>query len=197
MAVNLATAYSGKINAAFVAGSFLAGKASTRYEFTGVSGLKIYTPTTQALTNYSKTATGNRYGTPAEMQDTVQEVVMSQDKSFALTIDKGNNQDQMNTKEAGRMLKMQIDERVIPTIDTYAISQWVKHAGKITAESSTATSKSNIVERIGVGMAALDDALVPLEGRYIGVSPTAYNYIRLSTEFVGIEALGKIGRAHV
>ena len=94
MAVNLATKYSDKIATAFTHASYVKGNTSSAYDFTGVKTLKIYTPTTVPEVDYTRDG-ANRYGAPVEMQDTVQEMKMTQDKAFSLTIDKGNN-------EAGR-----------------------------------------------------------------------------------------------
>ena len=45
---------------------------------------------------------------------------MTQDRAFKLTIDKGNNVDQMNIKGAGKMLQLQLREQSTPAADKYA-----------------------------------------------------------------------------
>ena len=90
MAINLADKYSSKIAEKFTQESIVAGKCSKEWDFSGVKSIKIYTPQTVDLVDYTRSGS-NRYGTPTEMGDTVQEMTMTQDKSFSLTIDKGNN----------------------------------------------------------------------------------------------------------
>ena len=113
MAINLAAKYSDKILTYFTQASIMKGMGNNDYSFEGVKTVKIYTPVTIPLGDYTRSG-ANRYGTPVEMQDTLQELTMTQDKGFALTIDKGNNMEQLNIKGAARMLRLQIDERVIP-----------------------------------------------------------------------------------
>ena len=49
------------------------------------------------------------------MQDVVQELTMTQDKAFTLTIDKGNNLDQNLVKNAADMLRLQLSEKSTPS----------------------------------------------------------------------------------
>ena len=98
MAINLASKYEDKILQEFTHASFMKNNVSNEYDLTGVRSLTIYTPVTVDLNDYDRTATANRFGTPTEMQDTVQELTMTQDKGFAITIDRGNNSDQMMIK---------------------------------------------------------------------------------------------------
>lgn len=189
MAVNLATKYSDKIASAFAAGSFVKGKTSDSYDLTGVKTLKVYTPITVPETDYTRSGL-NRYGTPVEMQDVVQELTMTQDKSFTLTIDKGNNEEQELVKRAGDMLKLQIDEQSTPTADRYALKRFANMAGTIGTVPEKPT-KENIVELICDGAQALDDSCVPAGNRYIYVSAEMHKLIRLSPEFTGLESLGK------
>lgn len=189
MAVNLATKYSDKIATIFTKESFLKGKTNESYDFTGAKTLKIYTPQTVPENDYVRSGM-NRYGEPTEMQDTVQEMVMSQDKGFALTIDKGNNLDQMNTKGAGKMLQLQLKERSIPTADKYALSQWVKFAGKVAGVSDKLT-KSTVTEAVADAVQYFDDHLVPEDGRYLGVSGEVFKFLKLAPEWIGVDKLGE------
>ncbi|MFQ9126168.1 MAG: hypothetical protein ACLR4Z_04330 [Butyricicoccaceae bacterium] len=71
------------------------------------------------------------------MQDVVQELTMTQDKAFTLTIDKGNNLDQNLVKNAADMLRLQLSEKSTPSADKYAFKRFVTMAGTI-AESEKA-----------------------------------------------------------
>lgn len=187
MAVNLHERYAKEIQTAFVTGSLTAGVLDNSYSFTGVKTVKISTPITVPMTDYVRGGS-NRYGTPTEMQDVVQELTLTQDKSFSLTIDKGNNADQNGIKAAGRMLSLQISERAIPTMDKYAFKQLSLKAGKIVG-SATAITKSNICERITAGTTYMNDHEVPSEDRTIFIPSANYAYLRLSDEFQKCEKL--------
>lgn len=189
MAINLATKYSDKIAEVFTKSSFIRGKVSNAYDLTGVKTLKIYTPITVSEVDYKRSG-DNRYGEGTEMQDTVQEMTMTQDKAFKLTIDKGNNVDQMNIKAAGRMLQLQLREQSTPAADKYAFKKFAMYAGKIMTVNSKPT-KSNIVSTIFDMGQAMDDALVPEDNRYLYMTAEMYKLVCTSDEFIAIDKLGE------
>lgn len=188
MAINLAEKYSKVIDDRFTHESFIQGNVSTDYEWDGVRAINIYSPQTVSLNNYDRTASGNRYGTPTEIQDSVQRMELTQDKSFSAVVDAGNNSDQQHVKTGAKMMKMEIDEVVVPFCDEYALSKWVNEAGTRKSESSAPTS-STIVGMIFDGAKAMDNALVPQANRILYLPATYYNLVRLSTEFQGVDVL--------
>lgn len=188
MAINLASKYSDKMATMFTKSSYVSGKTNQEYNFTGVKTLKVYTPTTVPLSDYTRGGV-SRYGVPQEMQDTVQEMTMTQDRAFSLVIDKGNNTEQMLMKNSGKMMKLQIDEQVVPEADRYAIGRYVALAGTVAGVSSKPT-KTTIVEHIADGTQAMDDHAVPDDGRYIFLTAEMYKLLRLAPEFLGLEQLG-------
>ena len=189
MAINLAEKYSKKLATVFAAQSLVSGRLSMDYDWAGVKTVKVYTPQTVAMVDYTRSGV-NRYGTPQEMQDVVQEMTLTQDKGFSLTIDKGNNADQMGVKAAGKMLALQVKEQAIPEMDRYVFDTLAHKAGKI-AGSGTALTKSNVCERVSDGTVYMDDKEVPQEGRTLFVTAEVYKLLRLSPEFLGVDALGK------
>lgn len=188
MAINLAAKYSDKIANMYTVGSLVADKTSTEWDFSGVKTVKIYTPQTVEPVDYNRNGE-NRYGTPVEMQDTVQELTMTQDKSYSIIIDKGNNNEQMLVKNAGKMLKLQTNEKVVPMVDKYALSRYTSLAGTVAGVDKP--TKSTIVAAIGDACKVLDDACVPQDNRYIYVTGEIYSLIRQSVEFLGIDKLGE------
>ena len=187
MAVNLHTKYDKEIQSRFVRESLLAGALDNSYSFTGVKTVKISTPLTVPMVDYTRSGS-NRYGTPTEMQDVVQELTLTQDKSFTLTIDKGNNADQNGIKEAGKMLALQIDEQAVPLMDKYGFARLSQMAGMVVG-NSTALSKTNVCERITAGTTYLDDKEVPSFGRTLFVPSDTYAKLRLSEEFQKCDGL--------
>lgn len=186
--INLAKAYSGKIAEKFTKSSYTAANACKDYDFAGVRSISIYTPQTVELSDYVRSGE-NRFGTPVEMTDLVQELELSQDKSFSLTIDKGNDRDQMNVKGAARMLKTQIKEQVVPYMDKYALSKWAHKAGTIAGIDKP--TKSTIVEAIFEAAAVMDNLLVPDENRILYLPTSSYNLLRQSSEFLAVDTLAE------
>lgn len=186
MAINLATKYSKQIQTAYVRESLVAGRLSNDYDFAGAKTVVVYTPQTVAMGNYTRSG-ANRYGVPTEMEDLKQELTLSQDKSFALTIDKGNNADQMNIKGAGKMLKLQMAERAVPDFDKYCLNVLATKAGKIAA--GAALTKQTVCERISAGAEHLDNKEVPDSGRTLWVTAGVYKLLKHSEEFMAVERL--------
>jgi len=171
MAINLHDKYAKQIQEKFVKESIIKGLLSNDYDWSGVKTVKVSTLETVPMVDYTRSGV-NRYGTPEEMQDTVQELTLTQDKSFAMTIDKGNNEDQNGIKAAGRALSLQIKEQMTPLVDKYVLSVLANGAG--TTITSAAPTKSNVCERIDAGVTALDDAEVPENDRTLLVSNKTY-----------------------
>lgn len=180
MAINLASKYESQILTKWQRESFLAGKVTDKYSFSGVKTISIYTPVTVPLNDYTRSGS-NRFGAPVEMQDTLQELSLTQDKSFAITIDKGNNADQLNIKGAGEMMSLQMKEQMVPHLDKYALGVWAKHAGKSAVIS--APTKSTIVGLLADGLTELDNQMVPDEGRWLFIGASNFNLLRLADEY--------------
>ena len=183
MAINLASKYSDQIAEVFTRSSFIKGKTAETFDLTGVKTLKVYTPITVEEVDYDRDGGLGRYGAVTEMQDVVQELTMTQDKAFTLTIDKGNNLDQNLVKNAADMLRLQLSEKSTPSADKYAFKRFVTMAGTI-AESEKPT-RADIISKIADASQALDDALVPDDNRYLYLTSEMYKLVCTSDEFSG------------
>lgn len=180
MAINYAEKYSAKIDERFKSMALSTAAVNNEYDFVGVKTVKVYSIETVALGDYTREGS-NRYGTPAELQDTIQEMTMSQDRSFTFTIDKGNDADQMGVKNAGKALQRQIDERVVPEIDKYRFSVMAAKAKNTATKAITA---ENAYEAFLDGCAKLDDELAPAVGRVAYVTPAFYKFLKLDDSFI-------------
>lgn len=187
MTVNLAQKYSSKVDERFKLGSLTNSIINNDYDWTGVDTIKIYSIETTDLTDYSKTGT-QRYGTPAELSDSVQSLTLSQDKAFTFTIDKAYETAQAGTKSAGTALRRQMDEVVIPEIDMYRISKLIEGAKTVV---TSATTKTNAYEQFLSAMETLSDYKVPLTGRVAIVSPSYYKFLKLDDTFIKNSDLGQ------
>lgn len=191
MAINLATKYSGKLLQPYTLASLLTGKTNTDYDFIGVNSIHIYTAVTQALSDYNKAATANRYGTPAELQDTQQELVLSQDKSFSIVIDRGNNDDQMMSKKSGAVSQAEIKEQVVPYFDGYSLKTWATNAGK--TQPLAAVTKDTVIDMVVDAHSWFFNHNIPLNGKdtYMFVPTSTYAKLLLNPLFIGNDKLGE------
>lgn len=187
MAINLHEKYSQQIQTEFKKESVIASRLSDSFDFTGVKTVNVVTPITVPMVDYTRDGT-SRYGTPVEMEDVVQELTLTQDKSFSMTIDKGNNADQNGVKAAGKMLALQIAEQAVPLMDTYCLNK-LAHNGGIIVKGEENLDETNIVRRITAGTTALDNGEVPSEDRTLFVNPDTYAILRRSDEFTKCDAL--------
>ena len=189
--VVLSEKYSDKIQQKWTAGSFVDGRLSNDLSFVGARTVQVYTIGTVAVGDYNRTLSANRYGTPAEIGDTVQELYMSQDKAFTGIIDKGNSLDQ-SIKKAGKFLSVQSEEVIVPMMDKYKLQRLADFAGTRVA-SSTALSASNIITRMAAARAKFLDNRVPTTGRTWFVTTDVYNLLIQTDYFKNLAKLGESG----
>lgn len=188
MAINYALKYADRVAERFALGSLTDIATNKDYDFLGVKSVRVYSVDTVPMTDYTRSG-ASRYGSPTELVDTYQELQLTRDRAFSFTIDAGNNMDQMMAKGAAKALKRQIDEVVLPEIDRYRLGIWAGGAATVGLVASEPDS-SNIIKLISDGAVALDNSLVPSEGRTIFLPATYYNLLRQSNSFMGLEKLG-------
>ena len=168
--------------------SLVAPYLTDEYNFEGAKTIRLTTAVTQPMNDYQRTGT-NRYGEPVEVPDWEQKMTLTQDKSFALTIDKGNSHDQNKIKERGNaLLKAQLAEQAVPLYDRYCLGRLANKAGKIFG-SATALTKSNIVDRITDGTSYLDDEEIAQNNRTLFINAKNYKLLKLSDEFIAVEKI--------
>lgn len=178
MAISYAEKYASKVDERFAKASVTQAAVNQEYDFVGVNAVNVYSIPTVTLANYTLTG-ANRYGTPAELQNTVQTLTMSQDKAFTFTIDKKSEDDTVGAMEAGKALRREIDEVIIPTIDKYRLAAMVTGAG------TTATAAlGNAYDQFLDGTNALLENSTPTAGRIAFVAPKFYKAIKLDSAFI-------------
>lgn len=190
MTVNLAEKYSEKVSDRFKQASVTEAVVNQDYDFAGVNKVKIYTFDTAPLNNYNRAATSNRYGTPNELGDTVQEWTLTQEKSFTYVIDRGNLEDQLNLKQAGKTLRDEIDLVVTPYIDKYRITKL--EDGSIYNYSLGANiTTSNAYDNYLKGIEALGNSSVPMTDLYCIGSYGFYRKIKQDDSFIKASDAGQ------
>ena len=191
MAINLATKYESKMALVYTRKSLLQGKTNEEYSWDGVNSIHVYTPVTQPLNDYVKSGTW-RYGSPAELQDTQQEMAITLDKSFSITVDRGNNDDQMHAKRSGEVVNAQVGEQVTPFFDKYALIKWAKEAGQ-TSSVTAAVTKDTVLDMFIDAHSKFFNAAIPVNGKeqYAYVSAATYAKLLRNPEFISADSLNK------
>lgn len=180
MAINYASKYASAVDERFTIASQTAGAVNNDYEFVGVKTVNVYSVPTAPMNDYQRSGNA-RYGTPEELENSVQELTLTRDRSFTFTIDRGNYDDTQMANSAGLALQRQINEVIIPEIDMYRLSVMCANAGKVATEAVT---KDNAYDAFLDGTTALTDNKVPLNGRIAFVSAAYYKNLKLSDSFI-------------
>ena len=179
---NYASKFSPLVDEAFEKEALTNSIINNAYDWSGVSAVNVFSIPTVELIDYTITG-ANRYGTPSELENTVQTLTVSQDKAFTFTIDKKSEQDTVGTMEAAAALGRQIRQVVIPTVDKYRLAKLDAGcpASHIVVETVT---KSNAYEEFLKVQEKLDNDIAPTGGRVVFVTPAFYNKIKLDSAFV-------------
>ena len=203
MALNLAKGqFANEVELSWTNESYLMGKVSNKYEnlLGSVKSITIMSPLSVPLVDYTRSGDA-RFGTMTEVEDDIQTLEMSQDRSFTKSLDRGNMSDQKYLKSVGAFIKQQMSERVIPEQDKWALKKFSFQAG--TSKVHAAVSASNILGFVLEARAVLTNAFVPEDNRYLYIGTTNSNFIRTSNVFNVIDSLanptvlkGVIGRLY-
>lgn len=184
MAVNLASKYSKKVDERFSLESLTENIGLNKsYDWNGVKSITVYSIDTAPMNDYERQGL-QRYGTPEELGDTTKDYILSKDRSFTFTIDRGNHTEQLMVKEAGKALARQIREVVVPEIDAYRIATWSAAAIANGKTKEATITKDNAYAEFLEAQEALDEAKVPIRGRICFATPKYINLIKQDPTFV-------------
>lgn len=190
MAINLAKKASDKVVERFKLASVTEGLFTNKYKWTGVATVQVYSIDNLPLQDYDKTnVTGSRFGALTEVGDTMQELTVTDDKSFNGSIDKGNNTSQLMIKSASSILKRTTDEVLIPYVDKYRLGKLADGAGIKTY--SLSMTKTNAIETLLTAGAAMSNAKVPKTGRVIYIGETEAIKVKLADQVVDVDKLAE------
>lgn len=190
MAVNLANKYSKKVDERFKLLSLTDSAVNHEYDWAGVNAINVYSVPTVAMNDYT-TSGSSRYGTATELQNTIQTMTLTRDRSFTFTIDRLNNQDTQMVMESGRALSRQLEEVIVPEIDTYRLSTMSAAAVANGKSAVVVISASNAYTSLLDAGEALDEDKVPAKGRIAFVKPSFYNFLKLDPSFVKASEIGQ------
>jgi hypothetical protein len=148
----------------------------------GNNAVTIYTVNVVAENDYVRSGV-MRYGTLVEMGNSTQTFVLSQDKSFAVSIDRGNRDDAKMVLEIDDVVKRQVREVSIPTNDIYVLNIAATYAVANSQSATASLSSSNTFTKILDQRAALIEAKVNIDNMVLYITPTVEAYLWLDTTF--------------
>lgn len=171
--------YADKIDKAFEIGSKSQPFVNQDYSFIGAKTVKVTSFGTVAMNDYNrKGAVGSAYGTAEQVENKIQEMTMTKDRSFTFKTDA---MDEEETKVKGSdILQQQLAQVVMPEIDTYRFGVMSKGAD----EGNIITTKSESIYNVITDLTEkLDEAGVPEGGRLIAITPQAFKYLKQDDNF--------------
>lgn len=186
--INYASKFAPLVDERFTQISLSEGVKNDNFDWIGVQTVNVFSRDLTTLNDYKATG-ANRYGTPDDLGNEVQEMTLTQDKSFTYVIDMKTEQDTNGAMEAGASLAENVDNLLIPEIDTYRFAKLVASAptsGTYTEADHTITKAvmaSNAYEEFLAVQEILDNDKAPVGGRIAIVSPAYLNKIKLDDNF--------------
>lgn len=173
--IDYAKKYASEVDERFKEGAKSNGVVNQNFDWIGAKTVEVYSVSTATMNDYARTGTGNRFGAIEDLNAETQELVLSKDRSFVFAIDKLQGDETANALEAGKALARQIREKIIPEVDTHRFTVMAAKAGN---NATLALTADNIYDEILDGVAALDDAEVPVVGRQIVVNSATYKLMK-------------------
>jgi hypothetical protein len=148
----------------------------------GNNAVTIYNVDVVAENNYVRSGT-MRYGQLVELGNGVQTFVLSQDKSFAISIDRGNREDSKMVPAIEEAVKRQVREVSVPVTDIYRLSVLTGYAVANSQTTVAALSNTNVFQGILAERAALLNAKVSLGNIVVYIEPLTESYLWRDPEF--------------
>lgn len=180
MAINLATKFSPKVSHIMKHGRKTKSATNQDWDWDGTNAIKVYTLTDPTMGNYTPSG-ANRYGSPDEVQDTVQTWTLSRDRAWTKTIDKSNYQDTMMIRKPAAYLAQATKNVLIPEVDTYilaAIGTAADTANRDDIVADGATTSANAYTNFLAINADITNNEAPEENRVAFMTATYYNLLK-------------------
>lgn len=181
MAINLAGKYEKKTSDLLKVRRKTKDMVNNDWDWDGVGAINIYTLTDPTMENYNATGSGNRYGNPSEVEDTIQTFTLIRDRSWVKIMDKKNKQDTMAIRQPGKYLAQATKNVLVPEMDAY-ILQTIATAGAVYDRddivTDAATDANNAYNNFLDINANITDREAPEEGRIAGMTAQYYNFLK-------------------
>lgn len=123
-------------------------------------------------------------------------MALEQDKAVSLSVDKGNNTEQMLIKNAGTVMARELREQFVPMFDKHCLAKWSGQYGTsatvpswaslvITKNDGTsALTTANIVEKIFDGVTAIRNQGTDVNDAYCYIGESNFAKLLRSDEFI-------------
>lgn len=183
MAQNLVEKYSALIDERFSKTSITENAVNHDYDFVGAKTVKVFSTATAPMVDYQRTGSA-RYGSPAELDNTIQEMTMGRDRAFTFSVDRANDEESGGSLNAGKALARQQQEVIAPEIDKYRLTRMTAFAGHIELGGYTGDNIPKPYERVLNAQQYLDDRKVPRQGRVLYVTGAFRTKLRLDTNYI-------------
>ena len=183
MGMNYAAKYSNKVDERFYRESQALIGTNKDYEWSGVKTVKVYQVDTVPLNDYQRSGS-NRYGSPTDLGNTIQEMTITQDKSFTYIIDRGDKDDTMMVMDAGKSLAREQREVMVPFVDTYIFGKQAGAAFANNQFNQSVPSSSTAYSLFLKAGETLGNKNVPDAGRIAFCSYGYANLLMLDPAFI-------------
>lgn len=148
----------------------------------GNNAVTIYNVNVVTENDYVRSGT-MRYGQLVEIGTGVQTFLLSQDKSFAISIDRGNREDSKMVLAIDDAVKRQVREVSVPTVDIYRLATLTTYAVANSQTATAALTTSNTFTKILDQRAAMLNAKVPIDDIVVFVTPATEALLWQDTTF--------------
>ena len=162
MAINLVTRFQPYVDEAFTAGSKASMLTNKDFDWSGAHTIKIHKVNTVPMSDYDRAGTGenaSRYGALGKVENTIEEMTLTKDRSFTFVIDTLDNDETDGVLSAAAALGRQQREVIIPEVDTYVYSVMTANAG--TKVTSVTLTSNNLYDEIIQATETMDNNDVP------------------------------------
>lgn len=179
MAINLVTRFQPYVDEAFTAGSKASMLTNHDFNWSGAHTIKIHKVNTVPMSDYDRAGTGenaSRYGALGKVENTIEEMTLTKDRSFTFVIDTLDNDETDGVLSAAAALGRQQREVIIPEVDTYVYSVMTTNAG--TKVTSVTLTSNNLYDEIIQATETMDNNDVPDTGRILTVTPATYRLLK-------------------
>lgn len=179
MAINLVTKFQPYVDEAFTAGSKASMLTNHDFNWSGAHTIKIHKVNTVPMSDYDRAGTGenaSRYGALGKVENTIEEMTLTKDRSFTFVIDTLDNDETDGVLSAAAALGRQQREVIIPEVDTYVYSVMTANAG--TKVTSVTLTSNNLYDEIIQATETMDNNDVPDTGRILTVTPATYRLLK-------------------
>lgn len=188
MAINLVTQFQPYVDEVFKAESKKGMITNDDFDWTGAHTIKIHKINTASMNDYDRNGDNvgineetneviwSRYGALAKVENTIEEMTLSKDRSFTFAIDKLDNDETGQALTGATALARQQREVIIPEVDTYVYNKMATKAG--TKPAAITITADNVYDEITKGSEVLDDSEVPETNRYLIVTPNIYRIMK-------------------